>query len=456
MASLLERGLTSDSAWLRETALRSCRVLSAPSAKIAWGIRRQLYQRYGRANLYRDFSLYCVLFAFPKHLSILLNYLKTLRYATWMQIGAYAISLLFLVLTRDVVALAFLSGTFALAAALGFLSVQSESMRLPFPTLIGILLRLRVVSETGRALSRFKETFSALMKEIAGIWLVLPIVLWMTLLWADVFDSFSFDSFLKTLLRMLTSEYWRSSTLVTPAPLQVNIVSILQTLQTMMLWLFYLARIGFVPIALGLLNVLMFYLVSYYPSRPADWLLLPARFAGAMIRYALKLDKRILIAILALCVGYSWFVLSFIFLSAAGWSLKELHYRYDVPSFLLILVGLWPLLFLLDIAVAFLGATINLARSFLAFVRDQGTIRSLSLRAGTRPRSALEAIQTLRSLRSHWGRQRFVRILPDWVPVGTDWETLVGVAEQYEGSIRDELYKLAEIWQDSQRAETSS
>ena len=66
-SAILESALTSDSAWLRETAIRSCRILRHIPQQIAEAIRHHIYRRYADLKIRGDYMLHIQCF-FHLHL----------------------------------------------------------------------------------------------------------------------------------------------------------------------------------------------------------------------------------------------------------------------------------------------------------------------------------------------------------------------------------------------------
>ena len=83
--SILELALASPSPRVRETAIRSCRILRFVPVQIAAEIRRYLYQRYSGLQTTRDYATYSVLFSSPPSLHPFGTYLKILLLATLIQ-----------------------------------------------------------------------------------------------------------------------------------------------------------------------------------------------------------------------------------------------------------------------------------------------------------------------------------------------------------------------------------
>ena len=94
--AILESALTSDSAWLRETAIRSCRILRHIPQQIAEAIRHHIYRRYTDLKIRDDYnSTYSVLFSSPPILRPFRSFSKILKYSTLSQIALYAVIILY-------------------------------------------------------------------------------------------------------------------------------------------------------------------------------------------------------------------------------------------------------------------------------------------------------------------------------------------------------------------------
>jgi hypothetical protein len=66
-----------------------------------------------------------------------------------------------------------------------------------------------------------------------------------------------------------------------------------------------------------------------------------------------------------------------------------------------------------------------------------------------RPSTTQEALKILKEFQSQVVKQQFVRSLHTWLPVSNEWPLLQEEAMRQEGTLRDELFKLVEYWQDA-------
>ena len=111
----------------------------------------------------------------------------------------------------------------------------------------------------------------------------------------------------------------------------------------------------------------------------------------------------------------------------------------------LLLLGL----FLLGGIIYLLVGLVKILFNFKNILSDQIKFKKLSYFSNRRPSTATEAVQILQSFKSDVGKAKYVHALFKWLPVGTDPQVLIEEASKHQGAVCDELYKLAEIWEDS-------
>ena len=87
---ILESALTSDSAWLRETALRSCRILRTVPEQIAKAMRYHLHHHYADLKIHQDYSFYSVLFSATPTLHPFKSFSKILLTFALLQVLLFA------------------------------------------------------------------------------------------------------------------------------------------------------------------------------------------------------------------------------------------------------------------------------------------------------------------------------------------------------------------------------
>lgn len=78
---IAEIALHSNSAWIQETAFRSCRIVLNPSEKLLKKLRMKILEKYTNFELFRDFSLYCVLFSSGHDFNSIYKFLKYIQIA---------------------------------------------------------------------------------------------------------------------------------------------------------------------------------------------------------------------------------------------------------------------------------------------------------------------------------------------------------------------------------------
>ena len=107
--SILEPALTNDSAWIRDTAIKSCRILRSVSPQIAVAIRRHFFNRYMNLKIHHDYSSYSVLFTSPPF-NKYKSFLNILTFATLLQSLLYSGIVLYGILFEIKILIGFLIG----------------------------------------------------------------------------------------------------------------------------------------------------------------------------------------------------------------------------------------------------------------------------------------------------------------------------------------------------------
>jgi hypothetical protein len=437
-SSLLEAALTSDSAWLRETALRSCRILQSPPAQIKQSIRMRLFQRYNEFDLkYDDFSFYSMLFSSPSSFAPLLHYVWLLGGTTLFQVLIYLMFCLFCIVFDKPLSLAiFLAIVFA---AMLLPISKLPSLRAGAPSVLRQYLDLVgwLSAKLNELLQPSFGNSHEFGREVRGIWLFAPIALLEGICFSSVGTA--------DLVRVLDIHYWLS-------PLKLPGLS----LRNLAFTFYSFALIFLAPAGLALLHLVMFYLVRHYPLTLVEWIQLLPRFMAKVVSSLLKVDRYSLLKMSVALVILGWTMVSVQVFSSCGYSLGTLYTIYTP-----VLATLTTLAFCPVVVALFTFPAISIGGVFSFFsvlghiIRDQGALRLLSMRASARPASAVEAVQMLSSFKSETGKAQYLRALLGWLPVGADWGMFVVEAGHHDGAVRDGLYKLAEAWQDSQREATS-
>jgi hypothetical protein len=376
--ALLETALNSESDWVQETALRSCRVLATPSEKILRAIRRRLRRKYINLELFRDFSLYRVLFSSPAPLAPLLYYM-------WM-LGICGLL------------------TAALYVSFGLSCLMTGAVRM-FAVLSGVLFAVySLVSE------------HQITKD-QRVWLFFALLPYYAIASGTSYPPITYTS--------------------------VLIVSFI---------VIYLN--GFVA-----------YLASNYPAALGDCVLLPfkvviaipKRIVRAIENTARKRGWKSLIwsiAKIVVLIGVGFGILvgigyvlveTYEAIKSCNYSLRCLYTTYHpVVATLLALVEV------VGFPILFLGIFSPWIGTLWSAIRDPTLLRYLSLNRSARPVSAIEAVERLRTFSIDSAKIQYIRALSNWLPISSEWHILIEEANKHKGAVRDELYKLAELWQDSE------
>jgi hypothetical protein len=426
--AIFESTLTSDSAWLRETAIRSCRILRYIPQQIAESMRRHIYRRYTELKIYHDYdSTYSVLFSSPPALHPFRSFSKILVYAMLFQILLYA-CIFFYGLLFDIEILAiFLVG---LIFGIVILSIPSSIRRVhrrPHHRISTFLKSTKLFNNSKSAEKRrqidpqIQKRVKFSLYLVTNPWLVLSIGI--------VYSSI----FMPMVIYYADSSSGEQSTVC-----------------------FSLA--GFAILSF-IFNVFLLDLASDYPSGLSAWLLYPVRKLNNVLT---KLREEWKKALLYILVGGCAILVSvgFMFLVLKAWDIA-VSQDYSITNiysehglilgtavvFTLLLIGL----FFLGGIIFLLVGLVKILFNFKNILSDQIEFKKLSYFSNRRPSTATEAVQILQSFKSDVGKAKYVHALFKWLPVGTDPQVLIEEASKYQGAVCEKLYQLAEIWEDSQQ-----
>jgi len=202
------------------------------------------------------------------------------------------------------------------------------------------------------------------------------------------------------------------------------------------------------------------YLVENHPRTIAEWVLLPLaapiKISRSLAHKLWQVLKRssargIIVGIVSLS-GIVAFLLGIMALlvwsttpfEECGFSLSCLYSTYSSGrATLAVLVGLA----LFGFGASFVYKMLSIV---WLLIRDPVTLRYLSTSSAARPSSAQEAIRLLRRFGLDSVKVQYIRALRSWLPSSSEWDVLIEEADAAKGQVRDELYKLAELWQDQQ------
>jgi hypothetical protein len=126
----------------------------------------------------------------------------------------------------------------------------------------------------------------------------------------------------------------------------------------------------------------------------------------------------------------------------------ELSFRCAFQRFHPLVAIIYVLFSVLTYA-AVLGIIVMVCTILWLWLVEQFELRLLALSANARPKSVPAAMEKLTTLRFESSKAEYVRTLHRWLPICADWEILLEEAENERGAVCDELYRLAEFWQDN-------
>lgn len=428
--AIFESALTSDSAWLRETAIRSCRILRYIPQPIAEAMRRHIYRRYTELKIYHDYnSIYSVLFSSPPALHPFRSFSKILVYAMLFQILLYA-GIFFYGLLFDIVILAtFLGGLIIGILLLLYMSSSIRRVHRSQHHRISTFLKWKKSSNNSKSAEKQRQIDPRIKKSVkiehrifTNPWILLPIIF--------IYGSI-FMPMVIYYADLSIGEFFRVFFLFT----------------------------GFAILSI-IFNVFLLGLVSDYPSGLSAWLLYPVRKLNMVLTgltQFCKEWKNDLLSIFAFgCIILVYGGFLFLLIKAVDIAISQdfsIPNIYSEVGFILgtavvislLLVGLFILLMIIYLLVGLVKIFLN----FKDILSDQIKFKKLSYFSNRRPSTATEAVQILQSFKSDVGKAKYIHALFKWLPVGTDPQVLIEEASKHQGAVCDELYKLAEIWEDS-------
>ena len=402
--AILESALTSDSAWLRETAIRSCRILRHIPQQIAEAIRHHIYRRYTDLKIRDDYATYSVLFSSPPVLRPFKSFSKILIAATLFQVFLYVSIMLYGLLFDMNIFIVLLSGILIVSTT-RFISFYITPRKTPPPDV---------------------NTTPAPIKNLRGFiklyfmnpWILLPFIM----LYFVIISS------------------------------EINHISLIYRGEMFVVFSMSLLFIS---------NVLLGGLVSDYPSSCSAWFVYPLIKLKKMLNELIELWewKSALRTILVLGIMF-FIVANFVFwleeaigiARSQGFIISNIYsaHGFNIGTsvvFRLLLIGI----FFLSVFVTLLYIVVELIFNFIKILFDQFKLKKLYLLSGSRPLTATEAIQVLYSFKSDAGKAQYIHALFKWLPTGTDPHILTEEASKHHVIVSERLYQLAEIWEDSLR-----
>ena len=413
--SILEPALTNDSAWLRDTAIKSCRILRSVSPQIAVAIRRHFFNRYINLKIHHDYGSYSVLFTSPP-LNQFKSFLNILISVTLLQGLLYLGIALYGILFDVKILIGFLIG---LLFAIFLMSIQwMQDFR---PESKKPLLNLNHYS-----LVKLRSFFNLFFKMSTK---------------SDL-ESSSVSS------EYVSKNIWNfvAFSILFIIPFYSRGVSILLLIFTLVI----------------LFNGFLAGLVSNYPDKILAWLLYPLIILLKTIRNIIRNFKTMLFELISIrSLKFLVFVIlfyGFIFWIARAielaqvesFSFTNIYSAYgSALAISIIFTLLIAILFVFSFAIGFLTLIWRVILFLGWILIDQSRLTKLYFIADSRPTTAIESINILHSFKSDIGKAQYVQALFKWLPVSIDSHVLIEEASKHYGSVSDNLYQLAEIWEDS-------
>lgn len=371
--SILEYALKSDSVWLRETALQSCRILKKVPETIGKAVRQHLYHSYSLFEIHKNHSFYSILFSSRPSLRLLKSFYNILLAAFFIQILTYT----------GIIFYAFWAG----------ISIISS-------TLSVIIIVFFYKYSNNFVVSEYK--FNQI-----GQWIILSMA--------------------------------------------IPLFSIGNT-----------SNIIYLCFALVVFNLLLFKLVSFWPKNISEvFLEIKNQLCEGFVN-----RKKLLGEIIGVAHSLIWVavLLSFMFLCIYNlrivklqeYSFSNIYSEYDfILGTAIILLALLSFIFLAILLLLMIFRILSLFLKVCLYAIhiffDIIKLKKLTFISNNRPSTAVAAIQTFHSFNSNIVKTQYIKALFKWLPIGTDPHVLIEEADKQSGIIRDKLYQLAEIWEDSTR-----
>jgi len=394
--AILETALTSDSAWLRETAIRSCRILRHIPQQIAEAIRHHIYSHYTDLKIRDDYATYSVLFSSPLLLRPFKSFSKILMAATLFQVLLYVLIILYGLLFNRIIFLTLFFSILILVPITRYISLYHD-VNTSYAPINKVILHLK------------------------NPWINLPIIV----------------LYFVTLPSVITFK------------LGINHDSLILGE----------IFVVFSMLLLFISNVLLGGLVSDYPSSRLAWLVYPVTKLIMMVNELIKSWKwKIVLPSILIAGIFSLIAIGFVFWSeeainiarSQSYSITNIYSAHGFilgtsVVFRLLLIGI----FFLSVIVILLRGFVKFSYSLMKILFDQFKLKKLSLLSSSRPSTATEAIQALNSFKSDACKAQYIYALFKWLPAGTDPNVFIEEANKQHSVVSERLYQLAEIWEDS-------
>lgn len=432
---LLERALASNSAWLRETAIQSCRVLSAPSDAISQGFRAHLFEKYGDFSLFRNMGYYGTILSSPATflpirsfmvILVVSGVLQLLMYSIVMVYSAAILKLGVLVLLIFWVAIASFYFLFGTRLSQPMRETKMED-RVPYKSdqyLRWLLSRAKRQTNRAKTHTASRTADRTSFPVTWSVWHSLALALIALVLAATLLARFSQPALSPyAFLRPLVAE---QSWMIATVPISCFAL---------------------------FLNTLLVVLITDYPST--------LTFPG-LVKIFKQQGKSIISKMsVARFIAGAWILWSGIAIVQSDFSLVSLQQQYPplmawialIPVLVSLLVAsilmLLTIPFYLLLTIELPARGTRLLSIMRSVVRDQSRLISMSIQPRQRPHTAEEAITVLDAYATDYLKTQYVSLLGRWLPFCDEWQLLLKAAESQQGSVREGLLILAETWQDS-------
>ena len=405
--SILECALTSDSAWLRENALKSCRILRTVPDQIGIAIRSHLYHRYTEFKIHRDYSSYSVLFSSPPSLRPFKSLSTILMVAALIQILLYSGVVLYGIMFNIEILLIFMIVLFFVLTSIICI----------LPNFSCSIHDLRII-------------------KIPNPWILLPIGMVYTSFILGMIKSTPYSSLF---LLNLNQHIWEFIVLIFFNVFLLSLVSYYPN--SFGAWLLHIIRV--------LTNILT-EIRELVCGLVIGKKLLKIIFSVGIFFGIMGLGVGVIVFLMNKVINWAEKVI--ILVQIQDYSIANIYsaYGFNLGSAVvltLLLIGLTVI-----ILVSFLALIASkISHHFMNVLHDQIKLKKLSYLSNSRPSTTLEAIQILHSLKSQVGEAQYVQALFKWLPAEADSHVLIEESNKHHGAVRDKLCQLAEIWEDSIR-----
>lgn len=414
---LIEKALESNSMWIKETTLYSCRNITSPTPEILQKLRSYLHLKHSNLNLFREYKFLSILLSYPQLLLPVHSYLVFLRYLGMVELSIVAV--LFVAL--------FVSATDLELKLQLFVSFLVAVLAISFLHIVdyrSMFIKQKKVVRTGKNNNVRKERRKSFFSNLVDSYIekiLMKIMSFSDILFKKILGPFKdndklekkndFDNLANLAYYMFNFWFFLPLTFVM---LSSNNALKLTDLKTELLIL--------VAIFLILYNVIASFFVFDYPNNISfsGWVTFILKKTSDFFYRLFRFKDWLNILKNLLFVSFL-FVLFFIFI---------------IPASIILMPIMSISLFVF-------------LEKLVVLIRDQSKYIKMMVDGASRPQSTNDIVDILDSLDSEMVKSQFVQSLPRWLPMSKDWNILIDRANMESERIRDALYRLCEIWQDT-------